>query len=86
MNTREFKRTYAFKEETVQLMDYLKSRLNENETDLIHEALKCLQKEIFMGKELQDNLEILIDKIADLSYKLGYYEGLLEKQKDSNEV
>ena len=86
MSTREFRRTYAFKEGTLKLMNYLKSKLNENETDLIHNALKCLQKEIFVGKELQDNIEILIDKIADLSYKLGYYEDLLEKQKDRDEV
>ncbi len=68
------KKTYVFSKKTADLLDSLKHSLGKSETQIISEALICLEKQTNREKQFKDNLEILVQKIENLSFILGKYE------------
>jgi hypothetical protein len=72
------KKTYVFNEKVIQILDELKKRTNKKETQIIEEAL-VYYYEYLMGKDdvfqemkrLSKNLIDILNKVEELSYRLG---------------
>ena len=81
------KKTYVFSTHTLNILEELKNITKKSETQIITEALELLEEYVKKDKELDSSLDVLLDKISDLSYKLGKCEEKLaqyeQKQKDS---
>jgi hypothetical protein len=52
-------------------LDELKEITKKSETQIIAEALEIYRKYVNNNQELETNLQLFLDKIAELSYKLG---------------
>ncbi len=78
------KKTYVFDNQTVELLEELKKITGKSETRIICEALELYDEYIKKDGNLKNSLEVLLDKISELSYKLGRCEARLEKFKRQN--
>ncbi len=80
------KKTYVFNKHTLEVLDALKNMTKKSETQIIVEALELLEEYIRKEKELDNGLDILLEKISELSYKLGKCEErLAQLEKKQNE-
>ncbi len=70
----KFKKTYVFNRETVNTLSKLKEITGKSETQIIVDAIELFETYVLKDKKLQDNLELLISKIEELSQKVGMYE------------
>ena len=74
-----------FSTHTLNILEELKNLTKKSETQIITEALELFEEYIKKDKELDSSLDILLDKISDLSYKLGKCEEKLAKyEQDKN--
>ncbi len=73
------KKTYVFNDETIFNLEELKKITNKKETHIISEALSIYVEYLKRDKKFNDNLEIMLKEIEDLSYKLGVCEEKLRK-------
>ncbi len=76
------KKTYVFSKGTAERLDRLKLSLGKSETQIISEALICLERQTNREKEFKDNLELLVSKIENLSFKLGRYEEKIKQLEE----
>ncbi len=84
------KKTYVFSERALQALEELKKITNKKETQIIEEAIllyldyvtgkECVFTEV---KKVTDNIVTIINKVEELSYKLGRCEA--EKEFLKNE-
>ncbi len=72
------KKTYAFDQATIDILEELKRELGKKETQLLKEALKAYYKSIKNEKNLSSQVENFLSNIKDLanmimelSYRLG---------------
>ncbi|HID66543.1 MAG TPA: hypothetical protein EYP32_07130 [Aquificaceae bacterium] len=72
------KKTYVFNERVIQILNELKKRTNKKETQIIEDALMHYYEylmgrdEIFQEmKRLSKNLIDILNKVEELSYRLG---------------
>ncbi|GAB6065105.1 hypothetical protein JCM9492_01970 [Aquifex pyrophilus] len=79
------KKTYVFNDKTVGILEELKKSTNKKETQIIEEALNYYydyirgKSEIFEDlKAISKNFLEIINKVEELSYKLGRCEAKLE--------
>jgi translation initiation factor 2B subunit (eIF-2B alpha/beta/delta family) len=79
------KKTYVFNQHTLEILDALKDMTKKSETQIIAEALELLEGYIRKEKELDNSLDILLEKISELSYKLGKCEEKLEQLKNKKQ-
>ncbi|NPA53026.1 MAG: hypothetical protein GXO22_09035 [Aquificae bacterium] len=78
----KIKKTYVFNQSTAQLLEKLKISLGKSETQIISDALICLERYTNREKEFKDNLEIFISKIENLSFLLGKYEEKIKQLEE----
>ena len=77
------KKTYVFNKHTLEVLDGLKNVTKKSETQIIVEALELLEEYLRKDKELDSSLDILLDKISELSYKLGKCEERLSQLENN---
>jgi len=77
------KKTYVFSTHTLNILEELKNLTKKSETQIITEALELFEEYIKKDKELDSSLDILLDKISDLSYKLGKCEERLSQLENN---
>ncbi len=65
------KKTYIFGGQVLNTLEELKEATKKSETQIISEALEIYKKYIQNNQELETNLQLFLDKIENLSYKLG---------------
>ncbi len=76
------KKTYVFNQHVLDILERLKEKTKKSETQIITEALELLEEYVRKEKELNSSLDILLDKISDLSYKLGKCEEKLAQYEN----
>ncbi len=81
INHEKKKKTYVFDNNILNLLEELKLLTGKSETRIISEALELYEKHIKKEESIKNSLELLLDKISELSYKLGQCEAQLEKLK-----
>ncbi|RUM28824.1 MAG: hypothetical protein DSY32_03900 [Aquifex sp.] len=90
------KKTFVFDEQTLKILEELKEKLNKKEVQIVEEALRfyheyLVLKEGIYGdiKKISENFLEIINKIEDLSYRLGRCEAereiLIGKSKDEKQ-
>ncbi len=86
--TDRYKKTYVFDRDVVEVLSNLKRMTGKSETQLIIEAIELLETQVLKNKKFQDNLELLLSKIEELSYKVGMYEEKIREleEKLKNEI
>ncbi len=78
------KKTYVFDNQTIELLEELKNITGKSETRIICEALELYEEYIKKDGNLRNSLEVLLDKITELSYKLGKCQARLERYERQN--
>ncbi|NPA52113.1 MAG: hypothetical protein GXO22_04400 [Aquificae bacterium] len=81
VNSEKKKKTYVFDNHILALLEELKLITGKSETRIISEALELYEKHIKEEESLKNSLGMLLDKISDLSYKLGQCEAQLDELK-----
>jgi len=87
------KKTFVFDEQTLKILEKLKTKLNKKEVQIVEEALKLYYEYVVLRegiygdiKKISENFLEIIKRIEDLSYRLGKCEAereiLLGKTKD----
>ncbi|WP_164930794.1 hypothetical protein [Aquifex aeolicus] len=72
------KKTFVFDEQTLKILEELKTKLNKKEVQIVEEALRIYHEYIVLReglygdvKKISENFLEIINKIEDLSYRLG---------------
>ncbi len=79
------KKTYVFNQHTLSTLSKLKDMTKKSETQIITEALDLYEEYLRKERELDNGLDLLLEKIANLSYKLGKCEEKLAQYKSGKE-
>ncbi len=77
------KKTYIFGKNTINTLEKLKEITNKKETQIISEALDIYLEYLNREKEFNDNLRYMVEKIEELSKKLGICEEKLKNTSSS---
>ncbi len=78
------KKTYMFTENTISTLEKLKKLTNKKETQIISEALEVYLSYLERQKRFDDNLSVMLEKLEDLSKRLGSCEEKLKEfQKET---
>ncbi len=80
MTNEKKKKTYVFDNHILALLEELKLMTGKSETRIITEALELYEKHVKKEESLKNSLEILVEKISELSYKLGKCEAKLKEE------
>ncbi len=73
------KKTYMFTESTISTLEKLKEITKKKETQIISDALNLYLQYLEREKQFNDNLKFMIEKIEELSKKLGSCEEKLHR-------
>ncbi len=73
------KKTYVFNQHVLDILERLKETTKKSETQIITEALELLDEYVRKDRELDSSLDIMLNKISELSYKLGKCEERLSQ-------
>lgn len=81
MNGEKKKKTYIFGQETIGLINELKQMTNKSETQILSEAVELFYDYLKKNKSIHSNFEMLLDKVVELSFRLGELEQQMQNLK-----